>query len=274
MKTKILNVMFVVALWRCLCLFVVCGSVSWHPLSQQDVFEMRFAKMPDEPEEPVPVPTPSSALHPAPSNRQAPPLSAVSEDDSSSTSESESSAGDSEHERQQRLAELQEQVRGWKMKGEGGLWDTTGGWATQNSFTERGWMLKHGETNVQAAVFPSPKTTTVCVFVSCSSKLSMSSSRHSRSPKPASPRRKRGTRRRRRRRRRKKSTRRRWEQRKLWRHLQLSCFRLLRKTRAARSWTLLRRRGRSPGRCWRGHKINDVIVAAITGANLNICQSQ
>lgn len=125
--------------------FVVCGSVSWHPLSRQDVFEMRFAKMPDEPEEPVPVPTPSSALHPAPSNRQAPPLSAVSEDDSSSTSESESSAGDSEHERQQRLAELQEQVRGWKMKGEGGLWDTTGGWATQNSFTERGWMLKHGE---------------------------------------------------------------------------------------------------------------------------------
>ncbi|XP_076584478.1 bromodomain-containing protein 4-like isoform X2 [Chaetodon auriga] len=77
----------------------------------QDVFEMRFAKMPDELEEPVPVPTPSSALHPAPSTRQAPPPSAVSEDDSSSSSESESSRGDSEQERQQRLAELQEQLK-------------------------------------------------------------------------------------------------------------------------------------------------------------------
>ncbi|GAA6221675.1 bromodomain-containing protein 4-like isoform X1 [Lates japonicus] len=77
----------------------------------QDVFEMRFAKMPDEPEEPTPVPTPSSALHPAPSTRQAPPPSAVSEDDSSSSSESESSGGDSDHERQQRLAELQEQLK-------------------------------------------------------------------------------------------------------------------------------------------------------------------
>ncbi|XP_049901610.1 bromodomain-containing protein 4-like isoform X4 [Epinephelus moara] len=77
----------------------------------QDVFEMRFAKMPDEPEEPAPVPTPSSALHPAPSTRQAPPPSAVSEDDSSSSSESESSGGDSEHERQHRLAELQEQLK-------------------------------------------------------------------------------------------------------------------------------------------------------------------
>ncbi|KAI3352525.1 hypothetical protein L3Q82_005472 [Scortum barcoo] len=77
----------------------------------QDVFEMRFAKMPDEPEEPIPVPTPSSALHPAPSTRQAPPPSAVSEDDSSSSSESESSGGDSEQERKQRLAELQEQLK-------------------------------------------------------------------------------------------------------------------------------------------------------------------
>nr|XP_046228147.1 bromodomain-containing protein 4-like isoform X2 [Scatophagus argus] len=77
----------------------------------QEVFEMRFAKMPDDTEEPVPVPTPSSALHPAPSTRQAPPPSAVSEDDSSSSSESESSGGDSEHERQQRLAELQEQLK-------------------------------------------------------------------------------------------------------------------------------------------------------------------
>uniref|UniRef100_A0A672ZT22 Bromodomain-containing protein 4-like n=1 Tax=Sphaeramia orbicularis TaxID=375764 RepID=A0A672ZT22_9TELE len=77
----------------------------------QDVFEMRFAKMPDEPEELAPVPTPSSALHPAPSTRQAPPPSAVSEDDSSSSSESESSGGDSEQERKQRLAELQEQLK-------------------------------------------------------------------------------------------------------------------------------------------------------------------
>ncbi|KAM3864552.1 bromodomain-containing protein 4-like [Diretmus argenteus] len=77
----------------------------------QDVFEMRFAKMPDEPEEPAPVPTPSPALHLAPSTRQAPPPAAISDDDSSSTSESESSGGDSEHERQQRLAELQEQLK-------------------------------------------------------------------------------------------------------------------------------------------------------------------
>uniref|UniRef100_A0A3Q3D474 Bromodomain containing 4 n=1 Tax=Hippocampus comes TaxID=109280 RepID=A0A3Q3D474_HIPCM len=54
----------------------------------QDVFEMRFAKMPDEPEEVALVPTPSS-----------------------SASESESSAGDSDQERQQRLAVLQEQLK-------------------------------------------------------------------------------------------------------------------------------------------------------------------
>lgn len=77
----------------------------------QDVFEMRFAKMPDDPEEPASVPTPSSALHPAPSTRQVPPPPAASEDDSSSSSESESSGGDSEQERQQRLAELQEQLK-------------------------------------------------------------------------------------------------------------------------------------------------------------------
>lgn len=73
---------------------------------------MRFAKMPDEPEEVAPVPTPSSVLHPAPSTRQAPPPPPiVSEDSSSSASESESSAGDSDQERQQRLVVLQEQVR-------------------------------------------------------------------------------------------------------------------------------------------------------------------
>lgn len=72
---------------------------------------MRFAKMPDEPEEPTSVPTPSSVVHPAPSAR--PPLAppAVSEDDSSSSSESKFSGGDSDQDRQQRLAELQEQVR-------------------------------------------------------------------------------------------------------------------------------------------------------------------
>ncbi|XP_061882435.1 bromodomain-containing protein 4-like isoform X1 [Entelurus aequoreus] len=77
----------------------------------QDVFEMRFAKMPDEPEEPASVPTPSSALHPAPSTRQVPPPPNVSEDDSSSLSESESSVADSDQERQQRLAVLQEQLK-------------------------------------------------------------------------------------------------------------------------------------------------------------------
>ncbi|XP_032418942.1 bromodomain-containing protein 4-like isoform X2 [Xiphophorus hellerii] len=77
----------------------------------QDVFEMRFAKMPDESEGPTPVPTPSSALLSVPPTRQAPPTSAASENDSSSSSDSESSRGDSEQERQQRLAELQEQLK-------------------------------------------------------------------------------------------------------------------------------------------------------------------
>uniref|UniRef100_A0A1A7YP49 Bromodomain-containing protein 2 n=1 Tax=Iconisemion striatum TaxID=60296 RepID=A0A1A7YP49_9TELE len=77
----------------------------------QDVFEMRFAKMPDDPEEPTPVPTLSSVLLSAPSARQAPPPPAVSEDDSSSSSESESSRADSEQDRKQRLAELQEQLK-------------------------------------------------------------------------------------------------------------------------------------------------------------------
>uniref|UniRef100_A0A8C6S7U6 Bromodomain containing 3 n=1 Tax=Neogobius melanostomus TaxID=47308 RepID=A0A8C6S7U6_9GOBI len=59
----------------------------------QDVFEMRFAKMPDEPEK-----TPSSRLVPA----------LAASEDSSGSSECESAGGDSE--RQQRLVELQEQV--------------------------------------------------------------------------------------------------------------------------------------------------------------------
>lgn len=83
------------------------------PLILQDVFEMRFAKMPDEPEEPTSVPAPSSVVHPAPSARQALAPPAVSEDDTSSSSESQFSGGDSgDQDRQQRLAELQEQVRG------------------------------------------------------------------------------------------------------------------------------------------------------------------
>ncbi|KAM9793067.1 bromodomain-containing protein 4-like [Neosynchiropus ocellatus] len=77
----------------------------------QDVFEMRFAKMPDEPEDVSPAPTPSSVLHSVPSTRQAPPPSVISEEDSSSSSESESSTEDPEHERQQRLAELKEQLK-------------------------------------------------------------------------------------------------------------------------------------------------------------------
>ncbi|XP_064819337.1 LOW QUALITY PROTEIN: bromodomain-containing protein 4-like [Oncorhynchus masou masou] len=95
----------------------------------QDVFEMRFAKMPDELEEtalpspsPVlkPLPTISPALHPVPpihplptpSARQPPaPRPPSSSDDSSSSSESESSEGGLEHERTQRLAELQEQLK-------------------------------------------------------------------------------------------------------------------------------------------------------------------
>ncbi|XP_036795933.1 bromodomain-containing protein 4 isoform X7 [Oncorhynchus mykiss] len=97
----------------------------------QDVFEMRFAKMPDELEETAPLPSPSpalkplptiSALHPlpvptlhplpTPSARQPPaPRPPSSSDDSSSSSESESSEGGLEHERTQRLAELQEQLK-------------------------------------------------------------------------------------------------------------------------------------------------------------------
>ncbi|KAM9491959.1 bromodomain-containing protein 4-like isoform 2-T8 [Salvelinus alpinus] len=96
----------------------------------QDVFEMRFAKMPDELEETAPLPSPalkpipSPALHPlpvpvptlhplpTPSARQPPaPRPPSSSDDSSSSSESESSEGGLEHERTQRLAELQEQLK-------------------------------------------------------------------------------------------------------------------------------------------------------------------
>ncbi|KAM4717836.1 bromodomain-containing protein 4 isoform 2-T2 [Anableps anableps] len=78
----------------------------------QDVFEMRFAKMPDEPDHKpvVPAPTPH---HPAPVKPQ-PHLAHVpssSDSSSDSSSESESSTDDSEEERAQRLAELQEQLK-------------------------------------------------------------------------------------------------------------------------------------------------------------------
>ncbi|XP_073799312.1 bromodomain-containing protein 4 isoform X2 [Danio rerio] len=77
----------------------------------QDVFEMRFAKMPDEPEEML-APAPAPVLHPAPVKTQPVMATASSSDTSSdSSSESESSTDDSEEERAQRLAELQEQLK-------------------------------------------------------------------------------------------------------------------------------------------------------------------
>ncbi|MEQ2209430.1 hypothetical protein XENOCAPTIV_030018 [Xenoophorus captivus] len=79
----------------------------------QDVFEMRFAKMPDEPDLKPLVSAPTPTLHhPAPVKPQ-PPLALVassSDSSSDSSSESESSTDDSEEERAQRLAELQEQL--------------------------------------------------------------------------------------------------------------------------------------------------------------------
>ncbi|CAB1344216.1 unnamed protein product [Coregonus sp. 'balchen'] len=114
----------------------------------QDVFEMRFAKMPDELEETAPLNTPSPAINPlptlhtlpvpalhplpTPSARQPPaPRPPSSSDDSSSSSESESSEGGMEHERTQRLAELQEQVRGrgdGRRGGAGGEEEEGRGW--------------------------------------------------------------------------------------------------------------------------------------------------
>lgn len=66
----------------------------------QDVFEMRFAKMPDEPAEAPPPPPPT-----------APVVSKSTESShSSEESSSDSDSSDSEEERATRLAELQEQV--------------------------------------------------------------------------------------------------------------------------------------------------------------------
>ena len=87
-------------------LFILGGII--HPLNPlhslfvQDVFEMRFAKMPDEP---MIMATP--ALAPTPMMPQPPPPPPIIFSESESESESE---GDSDHERTQRLAELQEQV--------------------------------------------------------------------------------------------------------------------------------------------------------------------
>ncbi|XP_051904360.1 bromodomain-containing protein 4 isoform X2 [Hippocampus zosterae] len=80
----------------------------------QDVFEMRFAKMPDEPESKPLASVPAPPLHhPAPVKPQPPMGRVASSSDSSSdsSSESESSTDDSEEERAQRLAELQEQLK-------------------------------------------------------------------------------------------------------------------------------------------------------------------
>ncbi|XP_026574971.1 bromodomain-containing protein 3 isoform X4 [Pseudonaja textilis] len=68
----------------------------------QDVFEMRFAKMPDEPADPPP-----PALPPAPVVSKSTESSHSSEEGSSSDSDS----SDSEEERATRLAELQEQLK-------------------------------------------------------------------------------------------------------------------------------------------------------------------
>ncbi|XP_036413426.1 bromodomain-containing protein 3-like isoform X2 [Colossoma macropomum] len=73
----------------------------------QEVFEMRFAKMPDEPEDTPAPPSPSPALHHQPVKQQptqAPPTSPSSD-------ESESSDDGLDQERTQRLAELQEQLK-------------------------------------------------------------------------------------------------------------------------------------------------------------------
>ncbi|XP_077335257.1 bromodomain-containing protein 3 isoform X1 [Lithobates pipiens] len=67
----------------------------------QDVFEMRFAKMPDEPvEAPAPPPAPAPVVS-----------KSIESSHTSEESSSETDSSDSEEERATRLAELQEQVR-------------------------------------------------------------------------------------------------------------------------------------------------------------------
>lgn len=86
----------------------------------QDVFEFRYAKMPDEPLEPGPLPV-STALPPGLAKSSSESSSEESSSESSSEEEEEededeeeeeeeSESSDSEEERAHRLAELQEQV--------------------------------------------------------------------------------------------------------------------------------------------------------------------
>ncbi|KAH0615463.1 hypothetical protein JD844_004740 [Phrynosoma platyrhinos] len=67
----------------------------------QDVFEMRFAKMPDEPAEPPPPPPPAAPVV----------SKSMESSHSSEESSSDSDSSDSEEERATRLAELQEQLK-------------------------------------------------------------------------------------------------------------------------------------------------------------------
>lgn len=85
----------------------------------QDVFEFRYAKMPDEPLEPGPLPV-STALPPGLTKSSSESSSEESSSESSSEEEEEeeededeeeSESSDSEEERAHRLAELQEQLR-------------------------------------------------------------------------------------------------------------------------------------------------------------------
>lgn len=89
---------------------LVLSRPSGGPCSPQDVFEMRFAKMPDEPAE-----VPALAAPAAPASGKGTESSRSSEESSS-----ESGSSDSEEERATRLAELQEQVsrpRRWAQGG-------------------------------------------------------------------------------------------------------------------------------------------------------------
>lgn len=72
------------------------------PALPQDVFEMRFAKMPDEPAEAPALPAPAAPVV----------SKGVESSRSSDESSSDSGSSDSEEERATRLAELQEQVSG------------------------------------------------------------------------------------------------------------------------------------------------------------------
>lgn len=86
-------------------MFVIYGDIHLWGSFFQDVFEFRYAKMPDEP----------IAMSPPLTSTQLPPSDSKSSSESSSESSSDSSdesesSDDSEEERANRLAELQEQV--------------------------------------------------------------------------------------------------------------------------------------------------------------------